>query len=249
MPWRIVKGGLTPHPMQTRHYLPRKVEPEALDSLAADDPAARRSRRDLRRLHHAMGTLGILMRALDSEIGTRPLRMLELGAGDGSLALRLARKRATQWPPVSLTLLDRQTLVDDETLQGLRLAGWSPAIATADVFDWLDRPQSAPWDMVIANLFVHHFLPLDLARLLHAISSSTSRFFCCEPRRGAVALAGSHAIGLLGAGAITREDAVLSVHAGFREQELTAAWPKAPGWRLREYSAGLFSHCFLAVRE
>ena len=235
--------------METRHYLPRKVEPEALDSLDAGDPAAQRSRRDLRRLHHAMGTLSILTRALDKQIGTRPLRMLELGAGDGSLALRLARRRATQWPPVSLTLLDRQNLVDDETLQGMRLAGWSPAIATADVFDWLNRPQAAPWDMVVANLFVHHFRPGDLARLLHAISASSSLFFCCEPRRGTLALAGSHALGLLGAGAITREDAVLSVHAGFRDKELTAAWPTAAGWRLREYAAGLFSHCFLAVRE
>ncbi|MBC7703600.1 MAG: hypothetical protein H7274_06610 [Rhodoferax sp.] len=235
--------------MKTRHGWPRIVEPEALDSLDAGDPAAQRSRRDLRRLHHAMGTLPILMRALDKEVGTRPIRMLELGAGDGSLALRLAKRRAGQWPPVSITLLDRQNVVDDETLQGLRLAGWSPAIATADVFDWLDQPQAVPWDMVIANLFVHHFLPGDLARLLHAISCSTSLFFCCEPRRDTVALAGSHAVGLLGAGAITREDAVLSVHAGFREKELTAAWPKAVGWRLREYAAGLFSHCFLALRE
>ena len=235
--------------MQTRHRWPRKVEPEALDALDANDPAAQRSRRDLRRLHHAMGTLTILVRALDKEIGTRPLRMLELGAGDGSLALRLAKRRATQWPPVSITLLDRQHVVDDETLHGLRLAGWSPTVATVDVFDWLDRPQAVPWDVVIANLFVHHFLPDDLARLLHAISSSTSLFFCCEPRRHTVALAGSHAVGLLGAGPITREDAVLSVHAGFREKELTAAWPKAAGWRVREYAAGLFSHCFLAIRE
>jgi len=234
--------------MYAQHHLPRRVEAEALDSLCAGDPAAQRSRRDLRRLHHAMGTLGILTRALDKEVGTRPLRILEIGAGDGSLALRLARRRATRWPPVSMTLLDRQAVVDAGTLRGLQSAGWTATVATADVFDWLDEPAESPWDIVIANLFVHHFPADDLARLLGAISSSTSLFFCCEPRRGMLALAGSHAVALLGAGAITREDAVLSVRAGFRGKELTAAWPKAAGWHLQEYSAGLFSHCLLARR-
>ena len=35
----------------------RSVEPELLDNLAAQDPAAQRSRRDLQRLHRAMGCL------------------------------------------------------------------------------------------------------------------------------------------------------------------------------------------------
>jgi hypothetical protein len=48
---------------------------------------------------------------------------------------------------------------------------------------------------------------------------------------------------------VTREDAVLSVHAGFREKEITALWPvNSDEWQVREYSAGLFSHCFYAER-
>jgi hypothetical protein len=43
---------------------------------------------------------------------------------------------------------------------------------------------------------------------------------------------------------------VLSVHAGFRGSELSALWPRHPkGWRLREYPAGLFSHCLRAERS
>ena len=45
--------------------LPRRVEPELLDGLAADDPRAQRSRDDLRRIHRAMATLSIVQRALD----------------------------------------------------------------------------------------------------------------------------------------------------------------------------------------
>ena len=224
----------------------RQVTPEALDSLNADNPVAQRSRRDLRRLHVAMGTLSIMTRAIGAEPNRSPLRILELGAGDGSLALRFAHGHASQWPRVSWTLLDRQATVAESTLQGLRATGWQPNVVVADVFDWLSSNQRGVWDIVVANLFVHHFDGDELRQLLRAVSGVTRLFFCCEPRRSTIALFGSHLVGLIGAGAVTREDAVLSVHAGFRDRELSAHWPSHEGWSLREYSAGLFSHCLLA---
>jgi len=235
--------------MRNDRNLPRRVQPEVLDALSADDRAAKRARRDLRRLHHAMGTLPILLRALDHVAGRCTMRtMLELGAGDGSLMLRVAQRRAARWPGVAVTLLDRQRVVEERTMQGLRALGWTPSVVTADVFDWLERPGVARWDVIVANLFVHHFASPDLSRLLSMIAVRTLAFVCCEPRRSPVALLGSELIALLGAGPVAREDAVLSVHAGFRGQELTAAWPQDGGWRLLEYPAGLFSHCLLALR-
>ena len=51
-------------------------------------------------------------------------------------------------------------------------------------------------------------------------------------------------------GAVTREDAVLSVHAGFRASEITARWPRGdPDWQCSEFGSGLFSHCFSARRQ
>ncbi|MEB0060216.1 hypothetical protein [Variovorax sp. LG9.2] len=232
--------------MNTSSLMPRQVTPEALDSLSADDPAAQRSRRDLRRLHVVMGTLSIMTRAIGAKPNRAPLRILELGAGDGSLALRFAHRHARQWPRVSWTLLDRQDTVAESTLHGLRAVGWQPIIVVADVFDWLSRNQQCGWDIVVANLFVHHFEGDELGHLLRALSKVTPLFFCCEPRRNITALIGSHLVGLIGAGTVTREDAVLSVHAGFRDCELSAHWPSHEGWSLREYPAGLFSHCLLA---
>ena len=246
MPWRVTQGRLTSTPMRKHAFLPRSVAPEELDALGADDPAAKRSRRDLRRLHMAMGTLSIITRALNTEFNASPVRILELGAGDGSLALRFARRSSSSLPNVSLTLLDRQNIVDERTLGGLRRTGWTSNVATADVFEWLDRTAEDPWDIIVANLFVHHFEGDDLSRLLKAVAASTSLFFCCEPRRSSMALIASHLVGLIGAGVVTRKDAVLSVHAGFRGRELSAEWPNASGWSLQEYSAGLFSHCLLA---
>ena len=230
--------------------LPRRVEAELLDDLPAGDPRAQRSRDDLRRLHRAMGTLSIATRALDSATMNLPPRnILELGAGDGSMMLRLAQRRAARWPGVKVTLLDRLDLVEPSTMNSLKEAGWTADVVSMDVFEWLARPSIARWDIIFANLFMHHFSPDALDRLLLMVAARSRVFFCCEPRRSALPLAASHLVGLLGAGPVTRADAVLSVHAGFAGQELSARWPDRQAWRLREYRAGLFSHGFLAVRE
>lgn len=230
--------------------LPRRVEPELLDSLDAEDPRAQRSRDDLQCLHWAMATLSIVQRALDC--GTAefsPRTLLELGAGDGSLMLRLAQARAGCWPDLRVTLLDRLALVAPRTLDGLRRAGWNPRAVAMDVFDWMAKPEDTRWDVVFANLFMHHFSSLELGRLLGAIAARTRVFLCCEPRRSALPLAASHLLGVLGAGPVTRHDAVSSVHAGFRAHELSDLWPDPQHWILTEYPARLFSHCFLAIRK
>jgi hypothetical protein len=232
----------------------RIVASESLDHLSEHDPAAIRSRRDLRRVHRAMGTRTILRRALRKMTmhhGAAPLRVLELGAGDGSLMLGVARDLGTGWSRTELNLLDRLALVDATTVQAYAQLGWVVRTSAADVLDWASDPAEATvrWDVIIANLFMHHFEPAPLEKLLEAIASRTDRFFACEPSRSWFALAGSHLIGALGANAVTREDAVLSVHAGFRDDELARSWPShGVEWQLHEYSAGLFSHCFRAER-
>jgi hypothetical protein len=230
--------------------LPRRVEREMLDNLAAEDPRSQRSRQDLQRIQRAMATLPIVQHALDrGTSGFVPRTLLELGAGDGSLMLRLARRRAARWPGVSVVLLDRLNVVAPQTLDGMREVGWTPRVMVTDVFEWLAEFDDARWDVIVANLFVHHFSSSELEKLLGGIAARTNLFLCCEPRRSVLALTGSHLIGLLGAGAVTRHDAVSSVHAGFRAQELSGLWPDRQNWAIQEYSAGLFSHIFLAVRK
>jgi hypothetical protein len=103
--------------------------------------------------------------------------------------------------------------------------------------------------LITTALFLHHFDAGALDLLLAAAAARCDRFFACEPRRSWAALAGSHLVGAIGANAVTREDAVLSVHAGFRDGEISARWPMTGGhWQLRESAAGLFSHCFSARR-
>ena len=240
--------------------MPRIVTVEMLDGLAADDRDAMRSRQDLQRVHRAMGTRTIVLRGLKAMTARHPkampLRVLEIGAGDGSLMLGVAQALGSCWGGVELTLLDRQALIDPATLTRYGELGWRVSEAVGDVLDWAvgstNWPQAAaaaPWDLIVANLFLHHFEDRQLALILRAVASKSQRFFACEPRRDWLALAASHMIGAIGANHVTREDSVLSVHAGFNGDDLSALWPQHGGpWQVQEYSAGLFSHCFRAER-
>ena len=227
----------------------RRVEAETLDHLPEDDPRAIRSRRDLRRINRIMGNISIVDALLSDSLARPPSRIAELGAGDGSQALRLAERRARDWPAVTLTLVDQQDLLSPQTRAAFGNLGWTVHTAVMDVFAWLERDDHPRYDAVIANLFVHHFEAEALSRLLRAIARITDCFVACEPRRAQVALLGSHLVGFVGANAVTRRDSVLSVRAGFRDRELSAHWPDERGWQLTETSARLFSHTFAAVRR
>ena len=232
----------------------RRVDAETLDSLAVDDPQAIIARRDLLRVHAVMQTRALLVGALRDwgRSANAPLTVLELGCGDGVMMLQTAGMLAPIWPGVELTLLDRQPAVSADTIAGYAALGWKAQPLTVDVLRWAGQSQrtaASHFDIVIANLFLQHFTEAPLRRILQAVASRTQRFFACEPRRSWLALAGSHAVGALGANSVTRQDAVRSVHAGFRQRELSALWPgDGSAWRLAEYPAWPFSHCFSAQR-
>src|SRR6202012_4239087 len=115
----------------------RLVQPELLDSLPPEDPRARRSRRDLRRVNWWMGNPTILADSLRKHgHGQAPRRIIELGAGDGNFLLSAARKISSQWPAMNVTLLDRQPIVRPETVAAFLKLGWQPEMVTADIFDW-----------------------------------------------------------------------------------------------------------------
>jgi SAM-dependent methyltransferase len=233
---------------------PRRVLPEVLDELPPDDPRARRSRRDLQRVHVAMATLSILRRAIARlQLAAPPRRILELGAGDGTLLLRFAKAVQPRWHDLELTLLDRLDIVAPQTREAYLQLGWRVSVLRADVLAWAQgvvspHPDSPHYDLCIATLFLHHFDDAPLAVLLGAVAARADAFVACEPRRDLVAHVGSRLVGVIGGNEVTREDAVTSVAAGFTQQELTALWPSAHGpWRTSEYPARPFTHCFVAA--
>ena len=137
-----------------------------------------------------MGTRSIVARGWQDLVSPGsvrlPLRILEIGAGDGSLLLGVARATAPHWPPVQLTLLDRQDIVSPTTLAGYAELGWSAQVQVVDVLAWAARPdEEVPgtalprWDLITTTLFLHH----------SRAASST----CCSPQSLRVPIASSPA--------------------------------------------------------
>src|SRR5690606_38193422 len=102
---------------------------------------------------------------------------------------------------------------------------------------------------VVANLFLHHFEDMDLARLLAFIACTTHFFVALEPRRGRFPLIMSRLLWAIGCNRVTRHDAIASVNAGFAGQELSQTWPRESGWQLTETPAWPFSHYFIARHD
>ena len=222
---------------------PRVLQAEWLDELAPGDPRAIRSRADLRRVNALMGSARLISRAMGKHLEEgKPLRIADLGAGDGTLALAVARR--LRRPRVRLMLVDRAPAVHGVTLDGLAALGWHARIVAADVFEFLAAAHE-PFDAILVNLFLHHFDDTRLSRLLAAAAQRTRLLVACEPRRAALALAGSRLLWALGCNDVTRHDALASVRAGFAGREIGALWPAA-GWRLEESAAWPFSHLFCA---
>ena len=137
---------------------PRIVETEWLDVLSADDPRAMRSRADLRVVNAWMRQPGIMAGALLQHWGrAAPVKLIDLGAGDGTFMLRVAQRLAPRWRNVTAVLLDRQDLVTEATLRGFSALHWRAEAVAGDVFDVLSRTKSFDAEVVTANLFLHHF--------------------------------------------------------------------------------------------
>ena len=225
----------------------RHIQPEILDELPADDPRAIQSRRDLQKVNTFMRHPGMVTRALRGAPAP-PRLLVELGSGDGTFLLRVARRLA-HLSPVRAILVDRRPSVTAATRDGFRVAGWDVETCETDVFEWLCRPHAETADVTVANLFLHHFREGELATLLTLAAQQTRRFIACEPRRSRTGLAGASLLRLIGCNDVTIHDADISVRAGFLDRELSKLWPSDGGWQLTERPRGLFTHTFVAALD
>ncbi|MEI9864944.1 MAG: class I SAM-dependent methyltransferase [Limisphaerales bacterium] len=223
----------------------RIVQPELLDTLSPEDPRAIRSRQDLQRVNWWMRNHSIMARALENNLREAPSRITELGAGDGNFLLRVAGKISPRWPDVTATLLDLQANVSTETLAAFASLGWRAETVVANVFDWSPVDGN---DVVIANLFLHHFDDARLAELFGKISRHTKLFIAIEPHRFHRAFACAQLLRLIGCNDVTLHDAAISIQAGFLGEEISELWPDKRNWQLTERRVGFFSHLFVAKR-
>jgi hypothetical protein len=174
---------------------------------------------------------------------------MELGAGDGRFLLRVARRLSSNWQGTSAMLLDRLKVVSPETRHGFAALGWHTEVEQAEALVWLAQPAAPACDVMLANLFLHHFHEAQLAELLRGAARQTRLFIAAEPRRSPRNLLFSRLLWIIGCNRVTRHDAPVSVRAGFTGSELSRLWPASQGWMIQERPAGWFSHLFIAQRR
>ncbi|TJV49225.1 MAG: methyltransferase domain-containing protein, partial [Mesorhizobium sp.] len=225
----------------------RNLVPEILDGLAADDVRARRSRRDLARINALMFQALIMASLMRKFLPRPPGRILEIGAGDGTFMLKVARRMARDWREVKLTMLDRVGLVTPKLKADFAGLGWTVETVTADVFDWAEKADGGSFDAITVNLFLHHFDDDGLLRLFSLLRRKAPLILATEPLRAGLALAATRLLPAIGANDVTRHDAAHSVRAGFRGTELSDIWSAAGGRPLEERRAGPFSHVFVGA--
>ncbi|HLH55474.1 MAG TPA: class I SAM-dependent methyltransferase [Verrucomicrobiae bacterium] len=224
----------------------RRLEKEWLDEMSVTDPRAVRSRRDLRKLNAWMGNARILAAQLARVRNSSTVCLADIGAGDAYLLLRVARRLGKGWQETRATLVDQQNLITPAVLQDFRTLGWQIDLACMDVLEWSREENRPPRDIILANLFLHHFEKDTLAALFQRLAARCTCFIALEPRRGLVPLLFSHLIWFIGCNSVTRHDAPVSVRAGFANAELSALWPNHTDWSVWEKRAGPFGHLFVA---
>jgi hypothetical protein len=227
--------------------LPRRLEPEWLDHLPAEDPRAMRSRRDLTRVNRFMGNAGRMAAALARHAPSAPRTIVDLGSGDGQFMLQVAQRLAPRWSDVTVVLLDQQNIVSQATRAGFAALRWRAEPTSADVFEFLAQARAT--DVVTANLFLHHFVDEQLTRLFAQVARMAALMVACEPRRSKLVVEASRLLWLAGCNDVSVHDAVVSARAGFSGRELSALWPRDAQWQLQEHAVGLFSHRFIARRQ
>jgi len=213
----------------------RQVTPELLDHLPAGDPAARRSRADLRLINFLMGNERWVLRTLAGFPAAVMRGVTELGAGDGALPVKIAR----QFPGCHLSAHDLAPCPPLPPDVSHRI-DWHQG----DVFQ---RPP-APGGVLVANLFLHHFEGEPL-RQLGVMGGDFDVLVFNEPDRSRLAeLQGRLLFPIVNH--VTRHDMIVSIRGGFCHGEMPALLGLDPArWRWRETSTWRGARRVLAWRS
>ena len=196
----------------------RVVVAELLDQLAADDPRALKSRRDLRMINFLLGNETWILRQLHRHRKVSELGIVELGAGDGSFSRRIHRGL----PMADLAAYD----LLPEPIGVEEGIFWHQGDVT------LEKPMQ-DFGVLVANLFLHHFRDEDLSWLRAWMARAQVMIFN-EPLRSKLA----HRLGNLlhpWINDVTRHDMHVSIDAGFHRGEIPALFADcAKDWAIVE---------------
>ena len=215
----------------------RAVNSELMDALPHDHPDALRSRRDLVLINRLMGNWRWLAGLLDEHLQPGD-RVLEIGAGRGEFL--------SWWN-------DHSRSAAAANITGLDLAPrprhWPSA------WKWIqndiaDHTSYDCFDIVLANLTLHHLQDHTLAELGRHLSRGPRAVLVSEPARRRLHAWQARVLVVAGINYVTRHDSVASVRAGFRDGELPRLLRlDATAWQVQVSSTWLGAYRMSAVRR
>lgn len=218
----------------------RVLEQELLDTLPPDDPDALASRQDIEVINRIMGTFAWFQRQLQEYAPTHG-RIVELGAGDGTLIHHIAQKSpalAARWTGLDLAPRPDHLPLGVQWVQGDFLQSGAAASALEDA------------EVVVANLILHHFTEDQLRRLAPRLQKARL-ILVNEPARHWHHYLEARVIDLVCEfNHVTQYDMKCSIQAGFRPGELPRALMlDQEQWNIEERHT-LFGACrMIAVRK
>lgn len=218
----------------------RLLSPELMDgSLAYEE--ARRALSDLDRVNRLLLGVWAARRTLvpllaDGTSRDRPVSVLDLGTGSGSLAATVARSAGRRGARVRLVGLDRRLthLVVGRALTGRGGRGEPEPLRVAASVDALPFREGA-FDWTVSNLVFHHFDGRMNRRILAEMRRCARRgAVVVDLRRSRLAVALARAVfPLLGVGRVARHDGFLSIRQSWTVPEVRKLTGDLPVAELR----------------
>lgn len=157
----------------------------------------------------------------------RPLRVLDIGSGDGSIPLAVSRWARKRGHDVELVCLERNPHAARLARQAVVAANDSRVrVVEGDVFT--HRPDE-PYDCAIGSLFFHHLADEEILAMLDRLRTFVRRSVLLNDLQRCVACYAGCVLMSLRFSRAVRHDAILSIRRGFRRGSLLRLFRRMKG--------------------
>ena len=199
----------------------RSAEPEFLDRPDFDPCLAARSYRFMGFVNRLLGGRRVVRQFVAAEMEShpdRPLRILDIGAGQCDIPLAVSRWARGRGRQVEFTCLEVSDTAFRLAGQKIARAGDSNVhVLKEDV--WQHRPQR-PYDWAVGSMFFHHLNNGQIVDLLRHLRPFVTEGVLINDLRRRAAVYAACAVLAAPLGREPRFDALTSIRRGFRADEL-----------------------------
>jgi SAM-dependent methyltransferase len=224
----------------------RRLTPEHMDDPNASREELATALAFLRVINARLRGTAVALRQFRTWLNARagagePVRILDIGTGSADIPLAIARYARSREIPVHITAIDRHPVTCDLAREYLRSDGGECAndieVVEADALKLTDRFAAGSFEYAHAGLFLHHLQDIEVMTVLRIMDRLASRGMIWNDlvRVGFPPPRVMLWPFLIGAPAIVKHDALVSVQAGFTRREAIELAQRAdwirPTWR------------------